>query len=347
MEADFIKARINKTKKAFFSIQNTGTRGIPLSPAIMSRAYWSKCIPILTHGTEIMPLSDKSLQTLEQAHGDMAKLSQGLPSQTANVSCLATLGWKRLSSYIEILRLLFLWRLLLLPVTCVYKQVAIMRLHHHMYSPHASIHKGPLNQILQTFRQYGLIDVLDEALTTGKVLPLHKFKSLIQNISSELETDSFQITCHVYKSLKLFKECISTIEMWSWWIFASKFPQHGNKVRLMCRLLMDRHCLKEVTCYYDKSTAKCLHCTENAVESVCHMLFKCSAFNMLRNTLWEKVLEQAPQAMQEELGSMNDHEKTVFIFSGLNCKFTVEWEELYVSLINFCYKIYQVRQQTD
>jgi hypothetical protein len=312
----------------------------------MNKAYWSKCVPILTHGMEIMPLGDAALHNMEQAHGEMAKMSQGLPSHTPNVSCLATLGWKSLSLYIDVLRLLFLWRLLLLPMSCIYKQVVIMRLHHHLYCPDRP-HTGPIYQMLQVYRRYGLIDMLDCAVTTGIVLPLSNFKCLVKRKAKELETDSFQVTCMLYKTLRLFKECITDIEIWPWWAFASTFPVYGYKVRIMCRMLMDRHCLREATCHYNKSSPNCILCTDNVPESVCHMLFRCKALDCHRDLLWKNVLESAPIALQYELHNMSDIERTVFIFSGFRCKFVIEWKDLYIELINFCTNMYSARQKFE
>ena len=346
IEASFVKSRINKTKKAFFSVQGIGSRSMPIPSAVMSKVYWSKCMPILTHGVELMSLSDKSIGSMEQAHGEMAKMAQGLPSQAANVSCLATLGWKCLSTYIDTLRLLFLWRLLLLPVSCIYKQVLILRLYHHLYCPDRP-HIGPIYQMLQVYRRYGLIDVLDCALTTGNVIPLSKFKCIVKCKAQELETDSFEVTCMLYKTLKLFKECIKDIEMWPWWAFASKFPEYGYKVRIMCRLLMDRHCLKEVTCRFDTSSPKCILCADNVIESVDHMLFKCEALNCYRDDLWKEVLESAPEAMKYEFHRMTDKEKCIFIFSGFRCKFVTEWRDLYISVMKFCTNMYHARHQWE
>ena len=337
-----LRLELTKQGRPFFSILSVGSRQTPIPPVIMNTAYWSKCIPILTHGMEIMPIGGTSICAMEQAHGEMAKMTQGLPSQTANVSCLATLGWKSLSTYIDILRLLFLWRLLLLPMSCIYKQVVIMRLYHHLYCPERS-HTGPIYQILKVFRRYGLIDVLDNVLTTGIVLPLNNFKSLVKYKAKEMETDKFRVTCMLYKTLKLFKNCIQDIEMWPWWEFSSTFPVYGHKVRVMCRLLMDRHCLSEVTCHYHKSSPNCKLCTDNVVESLSHMLFKCEALHCHRNKLWREVLESAPVALQQELCNMSDNERTVFIFSGLKCHFVIEWMDLYIKLLHFCTNMYSAR----
>ena len=82
----------------------------------------------MAHGLEILPLSDTSYQILEQAHGAMAKMVQGQSKQTANVVPLATLGWCSMNSHLDLLKLMFLWRLMLLPMSNIYKQVTMIRL---------------------------------------------------------------------------------------------------------------------------------------------------------------------------------------------------------------------------
>ena len=151
-ELSFIKDKIKKARNAFFAVQGLGNRRLPTTPKVASKLYWSISIPILSHGLEIIEITKPIMQSLEQAHGEMAKMMQGLPTQTANFTCLAPLGWISLESFIDKLKILFLWRLLALPYRCIYKQVAIIRVIHHLY-PHepGTPSYGPIHGMINAF----------------------------------------------------------------------------------------------------------------------------------------------------------------------------------------------------
>ena len=165
-ETRYIKQRIHMGRKAFFAAQSIGSRSIPVSPIVLTKLYWSNCVSSMVHGLEILPLNDTSYQMLEQAHGAMAKMVQGQSKQTANVAPLATLGWRCMNCHLDILKLLFLWRLLLLPMSNIYKQVTMIRLCYHLYDSRG-LHMGPLWDIVNVYKKYSLQHVLDVAMKSG------------------------------------------------------------------------------------------------------------------------------------------------------------------------------------
>jgi hypothetical protein len=345
-ESCFIKRKVNSAMKAFFAIQNLGSRTVPVSLPVVSKLYWSNCVSRLSYGLEVMKLSESSVQSLEQAHGYMAKLAQAMPKQTANVTCLATIGWRCMATHIDIVRLLFLWRILLLPMDNIYKRIVLLRLCYHMYNPTGQ-HLGPLAAIVAVYNKHGLTDVLDNALKTGVCMNMSRFKSLVYAHAVDHENKQFSVTCLLYKSLTLFNMCITGIKMWPWWTFAHHFPQYLYKVRVLCRMLIEQNCLNSVVCRFDHSSPLCKLCDAREVETVCHMLFSCAYYDSIRQARWQMVRISAPPALGHEIDNMSAMEKTAFILSGLKCDYTEEWADVYHSIIMFCYSIYTQRREHD
>lgn len=112
-------------------------------------------MPSVTHGLEVAELTQQQQAIFEQAQSPAGKVIQGLPTRTANVACIATLGWPSMECHLDMRRLLFLWRILLLPVSCIYKQILIIRVTYHIFNPEG-LHLGPLSGIIKTFKKYGL-----------------------------------------------------------------------------------------------------------------------------------------------------------------------------------------------
>ena len=346
-EQQFIKNRIQKGRKAFFAAQGIGSRTVPLPPMSASKVYWSVCVPRMLHGLEIMPLSTPNLEQLEQAHHSMAKMVQGLPPQTANVASLAPLGWRSISSHIDFLKMLFLWRILLLPVDNIYKKVALLRLWFHVYHSNTGIHSGPLHDIVNVFMKYGLLHMLDNVLKYGTCMSMATFKKLCKEKVDSYELDSFKISCSLYKSLSLYRNVITKIDVWAWWRHLQLFPQDAFKVRIVGRMLSGQNCLMECCARYTDASTICQLCTQYSVETVPHLLFDCCAFNELRQQLWSQVLVTVPAGMRHELGRMSSTEKTVFIVSCLHGTYISEWCELYRMLLKFCSKMYQHRREAE
>ena len=74
-----------------------------------------------------MDIKGKTLDIMEAYHAKIAKTIQGLPNHASNIGACAALGWLPMKNYIERMCLLFLWRLLLLPMVCIFKQTLVFR----------------------------------------------------------------------------------------------------------------------------------------------------------------------------------------------------------------------------
>ena len=346
-ERQFVDKRIHKAKAAFFMSQSLGTRKIPMTPVVMTKLYWSICVPRLTHGLEIVPLSPGSVDMLEQAHTSMAKWTQRLPAQTANVACLATMGWRCMESHLDYLKLLFLWRVLSLSMENIYKQIAVMRLWYHVYHSDYGRHIGPLFDIVGVFRKYQLDNVLDHSLKSGELLPMSQFKQMVSRKVLEYELCRFKCSCMLYKTLNVFCKAVDSVNMWSWWMHAHYYPEEAFKVHVLCRLLYNQNCLNCVVSHFNHTSPLCSLCDMNVIESPSHMLFECC--NVMYNTrekLWQNVLQAAPGGMRVELRLMRKEEKTVFIMSGFKCDYIIDWSNLYSSMLDFCYTLYKRRQSS-
>ncbi len=342
---DFITQRIYKAKRAFYAAQSIGSRSFPMSPVVMSKLYWSNCMSTMAYGLEVFPLTTPAMQMLEQAHSSMAKQIQGQSQQTANLTAPATLGWHSVETYLDYTKLMFLWRLLLLPMCNVYKAVTMIRLCYHMYNTAPSyVHNGPLNDILNVYRKYSLDANLDECLKTGTIIPIREFKSLARKRIADYEIECFKITCLLYRSLDLYRNCISKIEMWPWWIFAHHNPEYTYKVRVLYRMIVSQSCLRSDIYMFENTSSICILCDSMCDETPQHMLFECSRFEVERGEVWFNTLQKLPPALAYGIDNMNSKQKTEFICKGFNCRYIPEWDMIYKFIIDYVYYLYNKRK---
>ena len=346
-EKKYIQKRIQKARQAFFMSQAIGSRSCPMSPVAMSKLYWTVCIPRMTYGLEVLPLHNSSVENMELAHGSMAKMTQRLPAQTVNASCLAPLGWRSLSTHLDYIKLMFLWRLLLLTTDCIYKQVAIVRICDVLYDQDGRVHLGPISDIVTIFFKYGLEPVLDRALKSGEYMSIHQFKRMLTPVLFQRESACFGISCMLYKSLTIITNAIDRIGMWIWYKYMHCYPWQSHKVRIMSKLLYGQHCLNDVTSHYNKTSPLCNCCDKNVVESVHHFLFDCDHFSEERHRYWVPVMLADHCGYTICMNNMNSLQKTIYIMQGFRCEDVRDAEELLTATVNFCHKMYIRRCTID
>ena len=107
----------------FYAAHCIGSYTVPVTSVTSSKIYWSACAQKLCYGIEVIDVSDESIAELERFHFDAAKQCQGLLKNTANYGALVTVGWSTLNAHCDIVRLLFFWRLLLMPMSCFIRRL--------------------------------------------------------------------------------------------------------------------------------------------------------------------------------------------------------------------------------
>ena len=142
------------------------------------------------------------MQRLETMHSTAAKQIQGLPSCTTNAGCISTLGGKSMTLHVDIMRMLFIRRIILMPVHSFYKSVLLICLFHHLYND--GKHYGPTLCAVNAFRKYGLLDILVCALQTGEVCPMSIFKNNVKREPLGYESSYSISTAIMYPKLNLF-----------------------------------------------------------------------------------------------------------------------------------------------
>ena len=349
-ELKHVQDRIDSGRKAYFSVQGLGNKFYPVPPPVASKLYWAISVPRMTHGLEATCLSDKAVTMLEQAHGQMAKGIQGLPPQTPNSICIASLGWVSMEAIIDKLRLLFLWRILLMSTTCIYKQVAIERIHHYFYEAAEleSSSRSPLLKMIQTYRKYDLLALLMQSLTSGSYMTIGQFRKLVIEKINRLDNLRFSMTCMTYKYVEEFSNCVPKLAMWPWWVFGSKRPDKCRDCKILARLLFGESSLNVHTSRYkDTNSTLCSHCEVRCAQTAAHMLYDCgNPLLVLERDKWKMAIDKiVPHGLIISLNQMSSDEKTQLILSGLGGSYVSELEHVFVVMLDFSCSMYRTHKK--
>ncbi len=114
-ELEAVTSRINETRRLSLFLNSLGSmRKQGVNPVTTSKLYHAVCIPKLLYGLEVWDLSPECLNKLESFHEEVGRRIQWLPDNTSSPACHATLGWFSVEGLIDIMRLMFLWKLVML-----------------------------------------------------------------------------------------------------------------------------------------------------------------------------------------------------------------------------------------
>ena len=106
----------------------------------------------------------------------------------------------------------------------------------------------------------------------------------------------------------------------TWWRLAYLNPRTIYFVRTMVRLLLN------VSCY---GFHVCKYCGFGTSDSLEHIIFQCEHNKNCRSKYWPELMNVGPKALIDDLESMTEHDRCVYILNCFNSEYIVEWSELY------------------
>lgn len=341
-----IAHRTDSVQREVNAIMSLGNYHTPLPPLIGKRLYRSICIPKLTYGLETCLLNPGCLTLLERAHCFCVRRLQGLPRQTPVVVPLATLGLPTIESLILYKQMILLYRWLSLPVSCIYKRIAIARIVYHLVGK--GEHTGPLLNALKACQKYGLENYIIEGIT-GNIISLSRWKQLTWEALERDEKSRWKMSTLFYARLSLFKECIVDIDECVWWQLSRQCPAATRVARTVVRLISGEHCLSSNSHRWSRNSPSadgmCPLCSSGEPETISHLLFCCTSLSEKRKAAFQSVLEPMPTAMRLHVLELNENDRGVFLLSGMRVRFTPEWFNIYVSIAKFVSTMYGARNK--
>ena len=191
-EKQFVEARFVKCQRVCFGIQGLGSYLVPITVPVASNLYKTLCLTKLCYGSEVMSISHNTMNALESFNAKNAKIFQGLPKHTCNVGSLMTIGWYPIECHTDILRLCFLWRIMVLPISSIYKLLLIRQL--AWFIQNNTLNHGPMSTMFSTSMKYGLLTHIINATFYGKCMTILQWKRIVHDKVCRHWTASLKIT---------------------------------------------------------------------------------------------------------------------------------------------------------
>ena len=337
------KKRCSASRAVLLAARGMGSANVPVPPSTLSKIYWAVAVPKLTYGMEVTPLSDTEIETFEVAHRQNAKITQGLPSNIPNPASLATLGWLSMRSYISLLKIMFIFRLLCSPFNSVYKQIMILKLNECIDGNCGKL-KGPISDMYTHAMKYGLdVDVRECLLNMNTYMgKIDKWKTIVKNVIWQNEIAKWKISCMLYKELDIYRMCIDKLAMNAWWSLLKLRPYLGKQVSGVMAVLLGGQ-PSGLQCNF--GGAPCRICDARVKDTKTHVLLYCEAMQRDREIKLNIVLDSMPPAMKNSCTNLNGNERLIFLLSGLKSNSTTEWPDVYEAIAHWVYSMYEKRKE--
>ena len=325
--------KVSAGNRAFYASQGLGTCMVPLPVTTASKLYHSLSLPKILYGVEVMNVSNNSLAKMEHSQIKIAKSLQGLPSNCPNIIPLATLGWHSIQAHIDILRLNFLWRVLLLPMDNIIKKVVIFRLLAYLYGHFRDSMHGPTVLAVISAKKYDLLDIIKDAVLNGKYMSMLHWKKMVKNTVIQREVQNWKNHIIMYNNGSILSEILPDIKMWPWWFHLKYYPRRKK----MCSRLLNL--IKS----YNVVATMCTLCSMYVPDRAHHVLFECDALKSIQDKQWSHVQQNAPRALIVSIEHMSHYKKFKFLSSGMDIPYTQEWSKMYDSILCYVFAVSEAK----
>ena len=334
-ECKSLKENVYKCKQTLAAVHGIGSSRVPVDTCSLSKLYWSLCVPKMCYSCEVMTMRTESRNVLENAHWDMAKRIQGIPKSTPNPCVLPQIKWTNINGYMDMLKLVFLWRIIVSNMASIYKKVIIHRLL-SLYDVNEIIENSPVSSCLYVMRKYDLYYLFVRGILNGPSLTVNQFKQLVKDRIKKYECSQSYANLMFYKNVEVFKNVISHSFIWPWYIHASRYPRTRKKCKVLMKLILGFD-----MCTKSFKQEKYCHCSSINGKSVNHILFECSLVNEERVVYFKRLETELPPRLYEDFCKLNFIDRTEFILSGFNVRYTCEMSKIYTCFLQFTCGIYK------
>ena len=350
---DIINGYISKGKRSLYASLGLGSRYNPVPPLTLSKLYWSVAIPQMTYGLELMHLDTNTEQALESVHISIAKVIQGLPKQTCGPAVLINIRWWSIHAFLAYERITLLWRILNMHMSDTCKKLVITRIIevHRFGIMRSPI--GPVRLIAESLLEYGLLTDVTNAILHGSYCSLHSWKRTVRKHIHSVERNRWLVQSSMYSKLILFRQCnAENIHVWPWWVHTRYNPKDAKYCKTMVRLMVGEHGLSSNVGRWrrkgqSRPTRLCQLCDMYVEEDVPHILFTCPMVFDTLNLFWTTVSHVAPKLLIMNIRGMPPVERTIFLLSGFQCPYVVEWECVYSVCCRYVHDTYMYRMNNQ
>ncbi len=340
-ENTIVTERIGSCRRKFYAATAATSPQTRLPPLTASRLYDAVCRTKMTYGAEVWSPADANMELLERQHSQFGRQIQGLSKTVGSPASYCLLGWLPVRAIFDVAKLLYIVRLLSLPLSSFYKRMAMYRLTDCRFG---QCYTGPFAYAYRAAVKYNLQHAIHVMLDTGVVPTKLTWKRVVMEAVWTQQQQLWHMHTIMYRSLDLLRQCVDVTSRASvWWTVSRSNPQISRHCRLTVKMVCGDVVLNSLKGKYIHGTSKCMCCDSHEPETATHTLFVCPGLSVVRDTSWAAFKEHALPAQLREVDSMNLDQRLVFLLSGCKSQYVKEWQLMYEAIATFVFRVYGQR----
>lgn len=331
---------IGRAKRALFGTIGSGLSSCILSPASISKVYHSVSLPKMITGAEVRYFSKNELDAYDSCHIEVAKRIQNLPTNCPNIAALSSLGWHDILYYVELAKLMFVFRLLSLSADSIYRRIFVLRFYFISSNMVYSVF-SPVAMIIKILKKYHMYDQVVFNLENGTLPSKAEWKKYCLSRMNTFHLPRWRLVLKLYPRLNIFRIVCVHYEQCIWWKIAKLCPMLKYKCVTMMKMLTCSNSLNANVYRGRGNEELCARCGQ--LETEYHLVIECNDYQVERRELF-MMIENSLDLQDAAIWNNLSLYMKFLTLLGLDFPFDKgKLLELYKHSCNFVHKIYWQR----
>ena len=307
------KHMCNKAWKLMAQMTQIGVRDSGFLPTV-SLSLWRKLVlPSILHGCELwFNLTKTEIAMLEKTQCKILKLIQGFPKRTHNEVVRGMIGQNSILSCINERKMSFLQRLVVQNVNELSKIVFVTQLYNCLLGTIKNTQSGYTAEIIEITKIYNVHTYLMRYATGGMFPNKKTWKCIVKEHIAEQD-----FTSNIDRLLKK-NDVKRYVRIYNgqhhlFYDIMTRYPQCKKELMAMVKVFVIPETYQTI--------AHCRMCMKRYEDPVQHAIVECTAQNVYRDILWDKIIGFLDVTSSVNLFNRDDDDFVDILFGK-------QWDEL-------------------
>ena len=246
-ETSGLEERVSKARRTLNAILGLGVRQCRLTIGTCNIIFWSVVVPIAMYGCELLILTERHLDILEEFQEYAGKKLQRFHMRTPRACAFFTLGWVCIERYVKVRKLLFMYSIFILDDDSAYKIAFLERARFFFdYNNQCNDNQfcSTTFDLLLTAQNFGILETIEDMVLTGRYVSKQCWKRIIWSRAWDLERIFWAIQIRSHESLMIIECLCLTPRYLVWWELSDIFPDRMGTCEIMAKLVCQCSLLK-------------------------------------------------------------------------------------------------------
>lgn len=306
-----IEQRCQKGKNSFYAMSVLGLHPSALNPLKSVNFYRKVVLPSILYGSELWNgLSESDASILNRTQHGIVKRIQGLPIRTRSDMCEALVGVNRISSEIEIRKLMFLHTILSLPVHAITSQLFLFRYFQFVLNRINDKMTGFIPDIVSILTKYDLCEIVNSHVNNHEPVPQRfNWKIRIKKCVHDRELQQWIARLDSDHDFSLFKQIKTDLHPSILW------QQSASKIDRVISLTLSKAWVRVP--HVSNYTCACV--STNYDDTLWHVVSTCCNLDSERRHFITEVGTHCGMDIKCTLQEANADGFTTFVINGSCC----------------------------